>query len=206
MMREESMNAFRAQMEFVQQASEGMSEEDLEAIRMAMREGGFVAEEADAEEAAEEEAEEEDEEEGEDVDRWDYDQLLALGEQIGDVKTERWRLKAKKVIESLPATNYGAIQKLQQAASHCFTLASTTAVVSETATAASSQDTDSTFEVASAPSSGRSSPNPKRVRYDPTCCICMEQFDQVDELYLLPCQHYFHQTWYDTHQLVLAMR
>ena len=42
---------------------------------------------------------------------------------------------------------------------------------------------------------GRASPNPKRVRYDPSCCICMEAFEQSDALYLLPCQHYFHQTW-----------
>ena len=123
MMREESANAYRVQMEFIQQASGEMSEEDLEAIRMAMREGGFAVEEPEAEqqeggdgEGEEEdeedgqEDEEEEEEDGSDVDRWDYDRLLALGEQIGDVKTERWRLRAARVIARLPITNYADIQ------------------------------------------------------------------------------------------------
>jgi hypothetical protein len=39
-----------------------------------------------------------------------------------------------------------------------------------------------------------SSPNPKRVRYDPSCAICMEVFIGDDELNVLPCQHYFHQS------------
>jgi len=123
MMREESANAYRVQMEFIQQASGEMSEEDLEAIRMAMREGGFAVDEAEAEQGVGEGGEEEEEggedgqeedegeeEEGSDVDRWDYDRLLALGEQIGDVKTERWRLRAARVIARLPITNYADIQ------------------------------------------------------------------------------------------------
>ena len=100
MMREEAANAFRAQMEFFQEASNEMSEEDMEAVRLAMREAGYVVEEdgaaggvGDGEDGGEPGADaenddaEDDEGEGEsDVDRWDYDRLLALGEQIGDVK------------------------------------------------------------------------------------------------------------------------
>ena len=39
-------------------------------------------------------------------DNWTYDQLLDLGEALGDVKTEKWRVRASAVIESLPIHDY----------------------------------------------------------------------------------------------------
>eukprot|EP01034_Spumella_vulgaris_P022018 gene22018-28112_t len=42
---------------------------------------------------------------------WDYDRLLELGQVLGDVKTERWRMRAQKVIRSLPTIHYRDIVK-----------------------------------------------------------------------------------------------
>lgn len=75
------------------------SEEDLAALRAIMQEenpvldlaAGGSSEEDDEEEVSEE---------------LSYDALLRLGERIGDVKTERWKLKSKKEIEKLPQISY----------------------------------------------------------------------------------------------------
>jgi hypothetical protein len=85
MMREESENAYRVQMEFINSSSNGMSAEDLEAIQMAMNHGNnFVPDEVDEERGDDDEVyEEEKEQEQSDVDQWDYDRLLALSEEIG---------------------------------------------------------------------------------------------------------------------------
>lgn len=86
MMREESENAYRVQMEFINSSSNGMSAEDLEAIQMAMNHGNnFVPEdEVDTGRGDDDEVyEEEEEQEQSDVDQWDYDRLLALSEEIG---------------------------------------------------------------------------------------------------------------------------
>jgi hypothetical protein len=88
MMREESENAYRLQMEFINSSSNEMSAEDLEAIQMAMKDGNnFVPEEDEGrDDDVEGEVYEEEQEQGQeesDVDQWDYDRLLALSEEIG---------------------------------------------------------------------------------------------------------------------------
>jgi hypothetical protein len=88
MMREESENAYRVQMEFINSGSNEMSAEDLEAIQNAMKDGNnFVpAENEGRDDEVDVEVNEEEEEEAQeesDVDRWDYDRLLALSEEIG---------------------------------------------------------------------------------------------------------------------------
>ena len=45
-----------------------------------------------------------------------YERLLNLGNQLGDVKTERWRLRAHAVIDALPQIHYSEILKLSQPA------------------------------------------------------------------------------------------
>ena len=42
--------------------------------------------------------------------------------------------------------------------------------------------------------SERLSPKMKKVRDDPSCAVCMEVFAGEDILYILPCQHYFHES------------
>ena len=84
MMREESMTAYRMQMDFMSSSSNEMSAEDREAVQLAMGgyDNGTSNEEID-DEVAEEGEEEEDENQDSDVSQWDYDRLLALGEIIG---------------------------------------------------------------------------------------------------------------------------
>ena len=87
MMREESMTAYRMQMDFMSSSSNEMSAEDREAVQLAMGEfgDGTSNEEEVSDVIAEEggEEEEEDENQDSDVSQWDYDRLLALGEIIG---------------------------------------------------------------------------------------------------------------------------
>lgn len=110
LMREEQENAYRLQMEFASQISDQLSEEDLRAVQAAISEG--IAVPAAHEDAGDSEEEDEEEEEEElDVDNMDYDQLLELGEAIGDVKKERWRLKAARVIGELRTATFAALDE-----------------------------------------------------------------------------------------------
>lgn len=99
LMAEEAMEAYatsqRAMLEqgaLLEHAGD-YSEEDLQALRALMAE----------EDAAHDEPDSEDEEENEDV---DYERLLQLGEMIGDVKEERWKMRAQSVIDCLPTRKY----------------------------------------------------------------------------------------------------
>ena len=86
MMREESISAYRMQLDFINSISNTMSADDLEAIQMAMRNGdAFNTDEVI--EADRDDGEEDDQNQGEnqdsDVDAWDYDRLLALEDIMG---------------------------------------------------------------------------------------------------------------------------
>jgi hypothetical protein len=90
MMREESMSAYRMQMEFINSTGNEMSAEDLDAIQMAMGGGDALAHdgEGDGQDGGQdggndEESEDRDENQDSDIDQWDYDRLLALGDVIG---------------------------------------------------------------------------------------------------------------------------
>ena len=84
MMREESLSAYRMQMDFIASSANEMSAEDLEAIQMAMGGNNSYADlEQEQEDVQDDEGEGQDENQDSDVDQWDYDRLLALGEVIG---------------------------------------------------------------------------------------------------------------------------
>lgn len=86
MMREESMSAYRMQMEFINSAGNEMSAEDLDAIQMAMGGGDALANdgEGDGQDGGnDDDSEDRDENQDSDIDQWDYDRLLALGDVIG---------------------------------------------------------------------------------------------------------------------------
>lgn len=85
MMREESMTAYRMQMEFINSSGNEMSAEDLNAIQMAMGGGDELAngDEHGQDGGNDDESEDRDENQDSDVDQWDYDRLLALGDVIG---------------------------------------------------------------------------------------------------------------------------
>jgi hypothetical protein len=114
----------------------GLTEEDMKALQEAMNENNQVIqhihhpqqqqqqqtrrsfsheerqdeEEEQDDENSEGQEEDEDEVEEQEEETWDYERLLALGQALGDVKTERWRMRSKSVIESLPKILYSQIQ------------------------------------------------------------------------------------------------
>ena len=77
LVREEQERAYRLQMECMRNMAGGLSEEDRRALETAIAEGLAAAAEP-----------EEEEEEGVDVDAMDYEQLLELGQAMGDVRKE----------------------------------------------------------------------------------------------------------------------
>jgi len=95
-MAEEAMFSYNESAHFLQENANEYSEEDLAALRAIMAEENPVLEGEL----------EDDEEEGMDSADMSYEALLNLGERIGDVKSERWALKAKHEIAKLPSTKF----------------------------------------------------------------------------------------------------
>lgn len=94
MMAEEAMASYAQSLDYLHNNQDHFSEEDLAALRVAMGEEQHQYEldiNADAEEAI-------DGEDNGDA----YEFMLRLGEQIGDVKSERWAQVAQQRIDTLP--------------------------------------------------------------------------------------------------------
>jgi hypothetical protein len=165
LMREESESAYQQQMEFMQQNATQMSSDDFAAVQQLLNEShqydiavyqGAVQQPQEADNNGEEEEEEADESE-----EWDYERLLELGQAIGDVKTERWRLRAKKVIDYLPILSYKDI-----------------VTVSENKSDAIEYDDRQLIA---------------KLRMEPRCVICIGDFEETDEVKVVPCFHFFHE-------------
>ena len=110
-MQQEADNAYHMQMEYMHNNRDQMSQEDYEALNQIVRESALPAAAAPPTSGAEEEELENGgaHEDGDSIDSnaaWEdpnnYDRLLALGNHIGDVKTERWRERSRAVIQGLP--------------------------------------------------------------------------------------------------------
>ena len=92
LMAEEAMASYHHSAAFLRENADQYSQEDLAALEAA------VAEEDPLEDAAED---------GEEVEM-SYDAMLRLGEEIGDVKQERWALEAQKHIDKIPTLKFEA--------------------------------------------------------------------------------------------------
>ncbi len=92
LMAEEAMASYAQSTNFLQAHANEYSEEDLRALQALMAEEDPMNDEVDEEEHESEEL--------------SYDALLRLGEQIGDVKSERWAMKARDEIEKLPTVRF----------------------------------------------------------------------------------------------------
>lgn len=115
LMQEESMSAYQMQLDYLKNNIDGMNDEEMRAIESILREsevvvGVPVAATSDDASFAEEENESDGEEHS--SANWSYEQLLALGEAIGDVKTEKWRMRSADVISALPSCSYRDIMVL----------------------------------------------------------------------------------------------
>ncbi len=83
LMQQDSLDAYRAQAEFLAQNTSGIDAEDLAAIELAMaEERSRIHVQVDAQEE-----EDEENEETEGSENWTYEQLLALGETLGGMST-----------------------------------------------------------------------------------------------------------------------
>lgn len=124
MMQQESMEAYNMQVNYMRENSEGMSEEDRATLELILQQENQQVQQlqqqqnhnfddGEGEEGEYDGQQQDQQNEGldENSENWDYDQLLALGEAIGDVKTEKWKLRALQVIQSLPRLSYGEIRR-----------------------------------------------------------------------------------------------
>eukprot|EP01036_Dinobryon_divergens_P022234 gene22235-30475_t len=203
MMQEESAELYHIQIRFMQEIAGDMSAEDVRALQDAINESGrldmltsraeantisAVSIRTNSNESDQSDEFDEDDDNGnessevDDPDEWDYDRLLDLGQQLGDVKTDRWRQRAPQVIASLPNSTYATLQ--QQI------LAARTEQESESTTL-SSPHLKKTRHVEDISSNPLSAP-PSAIMVDYRCSICMGDFEGSDMLNILPCGHYFH--------------
>jgi hypothetical protein len=206
LMRQEQMELYQLQMQFMQNqqqsaaqeggGGEGMNDEDMRAIQEAMRENnqiiatisrpqprrsqGGEGEGEGSEENSQEEEEDEDNEEEEEEEEWDYERLLALGQALGDVKTERWRQRSKQIIDSLPVVSF---QEISERA---------TSNNNNKNNNQQSENEEKEDEQSVKKMKVESQQQKQQFFEDYRCVICMDEFVCSDSLKLLPCCHYFH--------------
>ena len=98
MMEEEAMASYAVSyeisMDYLRNNQTEYSQEDLAALEAAVQEEENAGEDNEV-----------------DVSGMSYDMMLRLGEQIGDVKLERWAQKAQQVIDSLPTSTFDPAEK-----------------------------------------------------------------------------------------------
>mmetsp|Transcript_13346 Transcript_13346/g.25050 ORF Transcript_13346/g.25050 Transcript_13346/m.25050 type:complete len:316 (+) Transcript_13346:134-1081(+) len=99
LMAEEAMASYHESANFLQENAHDYSEEDLAALRAIMAEENPVI-------AIDGEGDEYEDDHDVDSEELSYEALLDLGARIGDVKAERWALKARKEISKLPMVDY----------------------------------------------------------------------------------------------------
>lgn len=85
--------AYEVSMDYLRNHQNEFSQEDLAALQAAVEEENNANEGDVAEDVA-------------DVSGMSYDMLLRLGDQMGDVKLERWAMVAQQKIESLPLVTF----------------------------------------------------------------------------------------------------
>jgi len=198
LMRQEQNELYQVQLEYMRSQAEGLSEEDMRALELVLQEAtGMVPgyhEQVNEEGYDEtEEREEGEEDEEEDPTQWDYERLLELGNVLGDVKTERWRLRAKKVIQCLPTTTYAKIvSQINNGSSAIKTQQEKTDEMSdkENVQKVLFLDCDESILDASLQAAQKAACASRSQDY--RCAVCMENYEESDDVYVLPCAHYFH--------------
>jgi len=226
MMREEAEQAYTMQLEFMRENASNLSAEDLAALHAAvglpaspLRRRFFIS----GVDTSRQTGDVENDEANTSSDSvnsnasgasaaWsdpnNYERLLALGSEIGDVKKERWRLCAQSVIKSLPHISYREILRLSLPAIHVShydaisnRMPNELALIDEAeghaATIVSESQPLQHDKLANEPDEDQDQNPHKRLcrrTVDSTCSVCMENFDEVEnsQLVLLPCSHYLH--------------
>lgn len=108
LMEEESINAYEMQVKYMRDHPELFDEADLSAVGAALQEN--VLSPSQNRNAQEDSNYQDDSENGDTEDEnsadWTYEQLLELGRTIGDVKTERWKMRSANVISRLTKLSF----------------------------------------------------------------------------------------------------
>ena len=114
MMQQEADNAYHMQLEYMRNNADNMSAEDYAALTQIVQESAVPQVAPPPRQEDEEEHNEDDSADSSAAweDPNNYDRLLALGSHIGDVKTERWRLRCKEVIARQPRVSFRDIVTL----------------------------------------------------------------------------------------------
>ncbi len=222
LMQEDNMEVYNMQMQFMQENADQISEEDMALIESMIRESGqpqMVAAPIVADVQDDQEEEGYDELNESNSSNWDYERLLQLGQQIGgeslsdpkfagkyiviyilsfalptDVKTERWRMRAKSVINSLPRKLYSELMPKPVAASAApvattvFRCQSPATTVERDEQSSSNKKQCIRAEDCGSCAAATSAQEVQTER----CVVCMDDFEAQEELVVFPCRHYFH--------------
>eukprot|EP01041_Mallomonas_annulata_P004616 gene4616-9171_t len=180
LMEEESMNAYQMQLAYMRDNCDHLNPEELEALQIAFREAtedpvgfGMQVESEDTNSSLDSQQDESEE--------WSYDRLLALGQAMGDVKTERWKNRAALLIGELEVLPFSSIDKnVVEVVTPVLLLSALAPTPTPTPTPTPGPDIQL--------------PMSKRHRIEDRCSICMEPYVAVDLLVLFPCSHGFHET------------
>lgn len=109
LVQQDNMELIQMQIDFMRQNSNELSAEDLAAIQMAVNENtthvDSVLEGDQGDNSADIDL-------SGDSQGLNYDRLLELGAAIGDVKTERWKLRSQNVISQFPIVPAKSISKV----------------------------------------------------------------------------------------------
>lgn len=124
LMRQDNQEVYSMQMQFMQENADHLSAEDFALIQSLVNESAqqnILVASRDGVNGSNDDDDEQGEDNGDvgdedndgidenDPNTWDYERLLALGRQMGDVKTERWRLRSRSVIDQLTKLIYADI-------------------------------------------------------------------------------------------------
>ncbi len=156
---EEALASYQQSVEFLRENADRFSQEDIAALYAALEEEDQTAEVGHYDRV-----------EGDDESlELSYDTLLRLGEQLGNVKEERWSMKSQDFIDQLPLHFY-------------------TNTVSDLGT-------DSSFTSTNCTTVERD--DHTCVFNNNKCLICLHTYENGDFLRKLPCNHMFHRDCID---------
>lgn len=158
---EEALASYQQSVVFLRENADHFSQEDIAALYAALEEeeqaadGGHNGQMEGDEESVE----------------FSYDTLLRLGEQLGNVKEERWSMKSQEIIDQLTLHFY-------------------TSTVSTGGTASSINNANCTYTTVEQDDDTCGFNNNK-------CLICLHSYENGDFLRKLPCNHMFHRECID---------
>lgn len=187
LMAEEAEASFALQYEMLQSASSEMNDTDLVAVQALLRadeemQQATQRQQEGGEGASDEEGGDDEEETEESVDNGgNYDELIALGRAIGDVKAERWAFRSVSLqlsYSSLCSLNFTSF----------FSSVPTPKLLSY-----GSLRAQRVIDALPVCVHSESAPG----AYDSMCIFCQDEYAAQDEVRTLPCKHGFHKTCVD---------